>query len=147
MSIRYTNSFQPFVHKIITKRNTYEHCHCSNPKKFSGQVFINIPSDAPNVFLIATSFSFCSIIKLDNANNPRSATANTTELRIENSNRCFKFIKSPGKILVHKISFEWISRFYFCFPVFLFIRSVFSAIFSGESFICKLFIWFFVQYL
>ena len=116
-------------------------------RNFRVRSFINIPSDAPNVFLIATSFSFCSIIKLDNANNPRSATANTTELRIENSNRCFlNLSKVRAKFLFTKFPSNGypgstsVSQYFF-------IRSVFSAIFSGESFICKLFIWFLVQYL
>ena len=46
-------------------------------------------SDAPNVFLMATSFNFCSINKEESANKPSNATINTTEFKIVNNVLCF----------------------------------------------------------
>ena len=46
-------------------------------------------SSAPKVFLIATSFSFCSINKDDNANNPNNAMTKTTIFKVVKSVCCF----------------------------------------------------------
>ena len=48
----------------------------------------NVLSEAPKVFLMATSFSFCSIINDDKANNPNKATNRTIALRIVKSVCC-----------------------------------------------------------
>lgn len=67
---------------MITAINVIQRNCFVNPK-------IKVLSDAPSVFLMATSFSFCSIINDDKANNPNNATIKTIAFKMVKSVCCF----------------------------------------------------------
>ena len=70
------------------------------------------------MFLIATSFSFCSIIKDDRAKSPSSATIKTNVFSIVKVFAASEFFKSFGKLFVYKIIHKRIARLCFCKPKF-----------------------------